>query len=324
MNLDQAIAGIEATAPSSAPAAPTADSAPATSRTDGTWTVDRTITNAQSTGSFAGFRIDEVLVSVGSTTAVGRTPSVDGTVTVSGSTVSAAQITADPTDVTTNDPGRDDAVQRALATTRFPDATFVLTQPITLASTPADGERITVPRPATSPSAAQRRGSPSTSRPRCRATCSSWSDRRSDACVRRQLPCSGQVPPKRWEEHHLMQPSALRRTLVSGAFVVAATPSQVCLHRRIDCVLGSSPFVRDRRAGCSIARPAGRCRSRCVFGRGCTGESRRLSEPVSNGAADVRHRARGPTQGRRSGDCKVAIPRRAVPPAASYWSTPGG
>jgi polyisoprenoid-binding protein YceI len=149
VNLDQAIAGIESTAPTSAPAATTAESvpvpAPATTGAAGTWTVDRTITNAQGTGSFAGFRIDEVLVSVGSTTAVGRTPSVEGSVTVTGSTVSAAQITADLTDVTTNDSRRDDAVQRALSTTRFPNATFVLTQPITLASTPAEGERITVP-----------------------------------------------------------------------------------------------------------------------------------------------------------------------------------
>ncbi|HJV09264.1 MAG TPA: YceI family protein, partial [Acidimicrobiales bacterium] len=90
-------------------------------------------------------RINEVLVSVGSTTAVGRTPTVAGTVTVSGTTVSAAQISADLTDVTTNDSRRDDAVQRALATSRFPEATFVLTQPIKLASVPADGERLTVP-----------------------------------------------------------------------------------------------------------------------------------------------------------------------------------
>lgn len=146
VNLDQAIAGIEASVPSAAPADTTAGSAPAATATaDGTWTVDRTITNAQGTGSFAGFRIDEVLVSVGSTIAVGRTPSVEGSVTVAGSTVSAAQVTADLTDVTTNDSRRDDAVQRALATTRYPNATFVLTQPITSASTPADGERITVP-----------------------------------------------------------------------------------------------------------------------------------------------------------------------------------
>lgn len=151
VTLDRAVAGLQATAPASdggtASSAPStaAPMASAASVADGTWTVDRTITNAQGTGSFAGFRIDEVLVSVGSATAVGRTPSVEGSVAVSGATVATAQITVDLTDVTTNDSRRDSAVQRALATSRYPDATFVLTQPIALASVPAAGERITVP-----------------------------------------------------------------------------------------------------------------------------------------------------------------------------------
>ena len=153
VNLDEALAGIEAapmtpapalaapatTAPAAAPAAPAAGAG------DGTWRVDLSITNAQGSGSFTGFRIGEVLVSVGKATAVGRTPSVDGSVTVSGSTVTAAQIAADLTDITTNDSRRDSAVQRALATSRYPNATFVLTRPITVGAAPADGRRITVP-----------------------------------------------------------------------------------------------------------------------------------------------------------------------------------
>lgn len=148
VDLDQALAGIEASATTLAPAttaAPATATAPAPSVGNGTWRVDPSITNAQGTGSFTGFRIDEVLVSVGSTTAVGRTTTVDGTLTVSGSTVSAAQISADLTDITTNDSRRDDAVQRALSTTRYPKATFVLTQPIQVGSVPAEGQRITVP-----------------------------------------------------------------------------------------------------------------------------------------------------------------------------------
>lgn len=146
VSLDQALAGIESTPTTPAPAAPaTTAAAPAAGAADGTWKVDRSITNAQGSGSFTGFRIDEVLVSVGKATAVGRTPSVDGTITVSGATVTAAQIAADLTDITTNDSRRDSAVQRALATTRYPDATFVLTQPIQVGSVPADGQRITVP-----------------------------------------------------------------------------------------------------------------------------------------------------------------------------------
>ncbi len=140
VNLDQALAGIEST-----PSTPAAAAPAAAGGADGTWKVDRSITNAQGSGSFTGFRIDEVLVSVGKTTAVGRTPSVEGTIAVSGSTVSAAQIAADLTDITTNDSRRDSAVQRALATSRYPNATFVLTQPIQVGAVPADGQRITVP-----------------------------------------------------------------------------------------------------------------------------------------------------------------------------------
>lgn len=145
VDLHQALAGIESTPAPAAPAAAAGTTASAAGAADGTWKVDRSITNAQGSGSFTGFRIDEVLVSVGKSTAVGRTPSVEGTITVSGSTVTAAQIAADLTDITTNDSRRDSAVQRALATSRYPDATFVLTQPIQVGSVPTGGQRITVP-----------------------------------------------------------------------------------------------------------------------------------------------------------------------------------
>lgn len=148
VNLDEALAGIEAAPVLPAPAATAPDPAAPPGATagaaDGTWNVDLSITNAQGSGSFTGFRIDEVLVSVGKATAVGRTPSVEGSVTIAGSTVTAAQIVADLTGITTDDSRRDTAVQRALATSRYPDATFVLTQPVQVGSVPADGRRITV------------------------------------------------------------------------------------------------------------------------------------------------------------------------------------
>lgn len=148
VDLDQALAGIEAPPTTAAPAAATAapvTTTPAAGAADGRWRVDQSITNAQGSGSFIGFRIDEVLVSVGKSTAVGRTTSVQGSVTVSGSTVTAAQIVADLTDITTDDSRRDGAVQRALSTSRYPNATFVLTKAIDVGSAPADGQRITVP-----------------------------------------------------------------------------------------------------------------------------------------------------------------------------------
>jgi polyisoprenoid-binding protein YceI len=141
VSLDQALSGIEAPAPTTAATTGPAPTA-APLATDGTWTIDRTITNAQGTGSFAGFRIDEVLVGVGSTTAVGRTTTVDGSITASGSTLTAAHVTADLTDITTNDSRRDDAVQRALSTSRYPEATFVLTQPVDVGTVPASGQKI--------------------------------------------------------------------------------------------------------------------------------------------------------------------------------------
>lgn len=111
---------------------------------DGTWSIDRTITNAEGSGSYTGFRIGEVLAGVGSATAVGRTSAVEGTVTVQGTTLTAARINANLAGITTDDSRRDAAVQAALDTSRFPNATFVLTAPADVGSVPAEGLRITV------------------------------------------------------------------------------------------------------------------------------------------------------------------------------------
>ncbi len=89
-----------------------------------------------STGTYVGFRIDEELSGLGSTTAVGRTPTVSGTVTIDASTVTAATIEADMTAITTNENRRDDNVQSALDTAAYPSATFVLTEPLELGDSP--------------------------------------------------------------------------------------------------------------------------------------------------------------------------------------------
>lgn len=120
----------------------------ATSTVDGTWTVDRTITTAQGSASYVGFRVDEVLAGIDSSTAVGRTPGVEATVTVRGTTVEAATVNATLTAITSNDSRRDGAIQRALDTSRFPNATFVLTVPaefgpVDAGRLPAEGEPIT-------------------------------------------------------------------------------------------------------------------------------------------------------------------------------------
>ncbi|CAN5857408.1 hypothetical protein BH18ACT2_BH18ACT2_21450 [soil metagenome] len=76
--------------------------------------------------------MQEELSSIGSTTAVGRTPTVTGEIMFDGTTLSAATIEADMTAISTNESRRDDNVQSAMETDQFPTATFVLTQPIDL------------------------------------------------------------------------------------------------------------------------------------------------------------------------------------------------
>jgi len=113
---------------------------------DGTWNVDPAIGSfSDFTSSFAGFRVQEELAGIGAKTAVGRTPKVTGTMTILGTTVPNASFEVDMTTLTTDDSRRDGAIRtQAIETARFPKATFVLTQPISLGSIPADGEQIEV------------------------------------------------------------------------------------------------------------------------------------------------------------------------------------
>jgi polyisoprenoid-binding protein YceI len=129
-----------------AAAAQVATSAAATG-VAGTWSVDTSIgefSYEDSTGTFVGFRVEEELTGIGSTTAVGRTPEVSGTLTIEGTTVTAVKIEADMTAITTNESRRDDKVQSALDTGEYPTATFVLTEPIDLGDAAASEESVSV------------------------------------------------------------------------------------------------------------------------------------------------------------------------------------
>ena len=111
----------------------------------GLWTVDTSIgefSYEDSTGTFVGFRVDEELASIGSTTAVGRTPVVTGSITIEGETVTAVTVEADMSAITTNDSRRDRPVQSALNTAEFPTAVFTLTEPIDLGPDPDSGNPI--------------------------------------------------------------------------------------------------------------------------------------------------------------------------------------
>lgn len=122
-------------ATSTATAAASGSSAPSGDLT-GTWTVD-------GANSFVGYRIDEELRTIGSTTAVGRTSGVTGTLVFDGSAITAVDVVADLTTLQSDDDRRDGQLRRqALETNQFPEATFVLAEPITIEGDPATGETI--------------------------------------------------------------------------------------------------------------------------------------------------------------------------------------
>ncbi len=134
-----------ATVPTALADAVEPEAAPALEGVSGLWTVDTSIgefSYEDSTGTFVGFRVDEELASIGSTTAVGRTPVVTGSITIDGETVTAVTVEADMSAITTNDSRRDRPVQTALNTAEFPTAVFTLTEPIDLGPDPDSGNPI--------------------------------------------------------------------------------------------------------------------------------------------------------------------------------------
>jgi polyisoprenoid-binding protein YceI len=127
------------------PAAPS-PGAPASGDAGGAaaaWTVDPSIGSfTDFSGSFVGYRVQEQLVNVGGNTAVGRTPDVSGSLTLDGTTVTAASFSAQLAGLKSDDSRRDGRVDEALDVRQFPAATFVLGTPIQLGSLPADGQEV--------------------------------------------------------------------------------------------------------------------------------------------------------------------------------------
>lgn len=142
-----ASAGASPSASDSTPIEPSAGATtvPSAGGVDGTWAVDTSIGSfADYTSSFAGFRVDEVLSSIGSTTAIGRTPSVAGELTIADGTLSGATIEVDLTTIRSDQSRRDPAIQRALETPSFPTASFRLTSPAALPDGAATGDQVSV------------------------------------------------------------------------------------------------------------------------------------------------------------------------------------
>lgn len=105
---------------------------------DGTWSV--TPVEGQ---TFIGYRINEVLTTIGDFEVVGRTTGVTGTLEGSGTTITAVDVVADMTTITTDNGARDNAMRsQALETGEFPTATFTLVEPIELGTIPPEGTAI--------------------------------------------------------------------------------------------------------------------------------------------------------------------------------------
>ncbi len=102
---------------------------------NGTWTPD------SSQQTFLGYRVNEELARIGFQTAVGRTPGVTGSVVIDGNAVTSATIEADMTKLASDSRQRDGQLRnQAIEYSKFPKATFVLADKVTLPATLADGQ----------------------------------------------------------------------------------------------------------------------------------------------------------------------------------------
>jgi len=97
--------------------------------TDGAWKV--------TSDSVVGYRVKEVLFGQ-SHVAVGRTGSITGSITVSGTAISGGSFTVDMTTVTSDQSRRDEQFNgRIMDTAAYPTATFTVTQQIDFRTIPA-------------------------------------------------------------------------------------------------------------------------------------------------------------------------------------------
>jgi polyisoprenoid-binding protein YceI len=124
-------------ASASTPAAGASSSGAASSGTASSGTVAGTWRVAS--GSVVGYRVNEVLAGQ-SNVAVGRTTTISGTMTIRGTTVSAASFTVQMATIKSDQSQRDAQFNgRIMDTATYPTGTLTLTSPIALGSLPADG-----------------------------------------------------------------------------------------------------------------------------------------------------------------------------------------
>lgn len=103
------------------------------------------VVQANADATFVGFRINEVLNTIGDFEVVGRTSDVAGSVTIDDTTITGVSVVAQMGTLETDSSSRDSALRnQALETSEFPEASFTLTSPIELDSVPAEGVAIEV------------------------------------------------------------------------------------------------------------------------------------------------------------------------------------
>lgn len=108
----------------------------ATTEVDGEWTVSN---RPGANRSAAGFTFNEVLPGERRETS-GSTQGVSGGVTIADSTVTAGEIVVDMANITTDSDVRDNNVRnKILHTDKFPESTFVLTEPADISGVGGNG-----------------------------------------------------------------------------------------------------------------------------------------------------------------------------------------
>ena len=147
VTLDEAVAGASSTttgttAPDTLPATTPDTTASSTggdpdeAGLDGVWAVEQA-------NSFAGYRVTEEVAGIGTNEAVGRTPQVQGALTVEGATVVDVSVEVDMTTLDSGEPRREGALASSgLETSTFPTAGFQLVEPIELGALPAPGDTV--------------------------------------------------------------------------------------------------------------------------------------------------------------------------------------
>jgi len=130
------------TTTTTAPSA-TATSGGTTSSNDGASTLTGTWNLVGGGSSFAGYRVQEQLVGIGSATAVGRTTAVTGTLQYDGKQITSVEVVADLSKLASDKAMRDGQLRnQGIEYAKFPTATFKLTSPIAISSVPPAGQTV--------------------------------------------------------------------------------------------------------------------------------------------------------------------------------------